>query len=516
MVTRHLLLVLGLATTAVAASACSAITGFGDYTFGDAGGGMDAGTDAMVVASCEGQPDGTICGEAGYICLSGACVASACGDGHIDARRGEQCDDGNTEGSDGCEPGSCTFTCETDADCDDGDECTGNESCDGAAHQCMAGTALAEGAMCTMSDGGTGACRPDTGGGVRCVLADCGNGLLDMGEECDDSRNGDANDGCTDDCAYSCHADEDCDDGDVCTGMETCDTASAHACAAGTALDCSDGNACTEDLCDPGTGCSNPVVDMDMDGHSPQALGACGDDCDDARADVYTGAEELCDGLDNNCNGAIDEVAPIWYIDCDRDNFAADTGGSRTSCMAPPASATGCAGTGAWTTRRPADPTTTDCNDGNANMFPGQSMYFTSYHGCSGCTGDDRWKNYNCDDLVSYQYSRSYGADSAGTCTPRVTGFYGRYSLGCSGSTGWTLATQPMCGTTGNYTQCNLSTCARGALCIGYTAVCVAAATDPRCICSRPPCCTPGSVGCPWVLARCSRSTTTGQRMGCR
>ncbi|MBN1655311.1 MAG: hypothetical protein JXA30_16210 [Deltaproteobacteria bacterium] len=32
----------------------------------------------------------------------------------------------------------------------------------------------------------------------------------------------------------------------------------------------------------------------------------CGDDCDDANGQAYPGAEELCDGLDNDCNGLFD------------------------------------------------------------------------------------------------------------------------------------------------------------------------------------------------------------------
>jgi hypothetical protein len=62
------------------------------------------------------------------------------------------------------------------------------------------------------------------------------------------------------------------------------------------------------------------TADNDKDGFS-----AADGDCDDGDASVYPGAEELCDGLDNNCDGAIgvDEVDTDydgWLLcsgDCD-------------------------------------------------------------------------------------------------------------------------------------------------------------------------------------------------------
>ena len=49
-----------------------------------------------------------------------------------------------------------------------------------------------------------------------------------------------------------------------------------------------------------------------------------GDDCDDDRADVNPGAEEVCDGVDNDCDGETDEgFDTSWYEDHDEDGYAA-------------------------------------------------------------------------------------------------------------------------------------------------------------------------------------------------
>ena len=46
-----------------------------------------------------------------------------------------------------------------------------------------------------------------------------------------------------------------------------------------------------------------------------------GTDCNDSDADTYPGAEELCDGLDNNCDYVIDEgLGEVFYVDEDRDD----------------------------------------------------------------------------------------------------------------------------------------------------------------------------------------------------
>jgi hypothetical protein len=108
--------------------------------------------------------------------------------------------------------------------------------------------------------------------------------------------------------------------------------------------------------------------DSDEDGHgdsnfpavacsAPAGYVSDGDDCDDGSAAAYPGAEETCDGFDNDCDGAADEDGAsggsTWYIDADGDDYG------------DPASAvTGCA--------RPDDAVAdgSDCDDTDASVHP--------------------------------------------------------------------------------------------------------------------------------------------------
>ena len=87
--------------------------------------------------------------------------------------------------------------------------------------------------------------------------------------------------------AVQCTVDADCDDGLYCNGGETC---AAGTCQAGTAPDCSDGVACTDDSCDEGTD-------------------ACDHVANDANCDngLYCDGAETCDpGLDCQAGTAVD------------------------------------------------------------------------------------------------------------------------------------------------------------------------------------------------------------------
>jgi len=58
---------------------------------------------------------------------------------------------------------------------------------------------------------------------------------------------------------------------------------------------------------------------------APTGYVADASDCDDSTASVYPGADELCDGTDNDCDGDVDGSdaidASIWYLDADADGF---------------------------------------------------------------------------------------------------------------------------------------------------------------------------------------------------
>lgn len=71
------------------------------------------------------------------VCRSGTCRSGVCGNGTPEP--GEECDDSNTTDDDGCDS-DCTFTCETEEECQNGDACDGAEVCDTITHTCSDGT----------------------------------------------------------------------------------------------------------------------------------------------------------------------------------------------------------------------------------------------------------------------------------------------------------------------------------------------------------------------------------------
>jgi len=111
-----------------------------------------------------------------------------------------------------------------------------------------------------------------------------------------------------------CFVDEDCEPSDRCVPLRCEEQRCVEH-----PIECVDDDPCTRDTCDSSTGdCEfEPVTaDGDGDGHRrplpgfrPGEPGACGDDCNDASAVASPDGVERCDGLDNDCDGVIDNGA---------------------------------------------------------------------------------------------------------------------------------------------------------------------------------------------------------------
>ena len=82
-----------------------------------------------------------------------------------------------------------------------------------------------------------------------------------------------------------------------------------------------------------------PPSRCDADGDGFESLRCGGEDCNDADSGSSPVGEERCDGLDNDCDGAVDgpdaSGQPTWFQDLDGDLFG-DPAQARSACDRPP------------------------------------------------------------------------------------------------------------------------------------------------------------------------------------
>ena len=90
---------------------------------------------------------------------------------------------------------------------------------------------------------------------------------------------------------------------------------------------------------------------------TPSGYELDGTDCDDANASVYPGATEVCNGIDEDCDGAADNGLTfiVYYGDIDDDGFG-DEFNTTTTCDGTPSG---------------YELDGTDCDDANASVYPG-------------------------------------------------------------------------------------------------------------------------------------------------
>lgn len=199
-----------------------------------------------------------------------------------------------------------------------------------------------------------------------CVVATCGDGVRDSGEQCDEPGSAFCTASCerveTDVCE-PCLDDDDCggeldgcvalEDGENC-GLD-CDVDA----------ECPDGFACRLANssagapirhCVPVSGVCVSCYDPDRDGFGT-GVDCAGSDCDQTEASIRPGAVELCDGVDNDCDGAVDEGNPMqdWWLDLDGDGFGEAGSTRRSDCRRLEGFATNDA----------------DCNDRNRLVYEG-------------------------------------------------------------------------------------------------------------------------------------------------
>jgi alpha-tubulin suppressor-like RCC1 family protein len=104
---------------------------------------------------------------------------------------------------------------------------------------------------------------------------------------------------------------------------------------------------------------------------APSGFVANNTDCNDTCATCRPGGTEVCDSLDNNCNGTTDEGTTVaCYTDADNDTYAPMGASAASRCPDTSRPLFGNCPSG-LTSRQPATAATSDCADTTASRNPG-------------------------------------------------------------------------------------------------------------------------------------------------
>jgi len=132
-------------------------------------------------------------------------------------------------------------------------------------------------------------------------------------------------------------------------------------------------------------------------------------DCDDTDAAIHPGATEICNALDDDCDGDIDDddssldtsTASTWYADADGDGYG-DASSTMVACDEPSGYGTD----------------DTDCDDSTALSSPdGVELYDGEDNDCDGDVDDDLYKGTGSDGALSVTTTTDLSTDASGTRT---------------------------------------------------------------------------------------------------
>jgi len=180
-------------------------------------------------------------------------------------------------------------------------------------------------------------------------------------------------------------------------------------------IDCGQGYVCKDD----GQGGYCYHCDSDGDGYCPAPYG---NDCNDNNANIHPGATEICNGIDDDCDGATDEENAqgciTYYYDGDGDTY----GTTSSKCL--------CAASGMYRTTRAGD-----CDDSRTDVCPSATTCPEKCdnvdHDCDG----NKYNGFTQDNCQAYCESAGHvwGASATGSYT-KCCGNDGVFDTWCSGS----------------------------------------------------------------------------------